>query len=167
MEQAISIQQKKTSPSRKTVRNHPINDMDNTDSWIKNILDRTLTDTEMTVLVRGQNYNYRDAKKTDFLAVLESTLKTNGLTEEVQQTIRQTIVPTPSKKVGDAGCEKLELAGGRVDRCQVRDEFWIQLQGVERGVGTLSNKVMKRIDEDRVVDMIYMDFSKAFDNVPH
>eukprot|EP00061_Rhincodon_typus_P015068 g42537.t1 len=56
-----------------------------------------LTDTEKTFLVHGLNYNYRDAKKTDFLAALESKLKSNGLMEEIQ-TIRQTIVPTLSRK---------------------------------------------------------------------
>eukprot|EP00061_Rhincodon_typus_P008026 g30265.t1 len=72
-----------------------INDMDNTDSRMKNILDRPLMDTEKTVLGRRLNNNYRNAKKTDFLAVLE---KNNGLMEEVQQTTRQMIVPTLSKK---------------------------------------------------------------------
>eukprot|EP00061_Rhincodon_typus_P003315 g19783.t1 len=65
---------------------------------IKNGSEQPLTDTEKTILVRGLNYNYRVAKKTDFLAVLESTLKNNGLAEEVQLTIRQTIVPILSKK---------------------------------------------------------------------
>eukprot|EP00061_Rhincodon_typus_P004431 g22557.t1 len=30
-----------------------------------------------------------------------------------------------------------------------------------------SEEVTKRIDEDRMEDMIYMDFSKAFDKIPH
>eukprot|EP00061_Rhincodon_typus_P006451 g27100.t1 len=38
------------------------------------------------------------AKKTNSLAQLESTLKNKGLMEEVQQTIRQTIVSMLSKK---------------------------------------------------------------------
>eukprot|EP00061_Rhincodon_typus_P014806 g42108.t1 len=72
--------------------------MDNIETWIKNLSFRQLIDTEKTVLVRGLNYNCRDTKNTDFVAALELTLKNTRLTEEIQQTIRQTIVPTLSRK---------------------------------------------------------------------
>eukprot|EP00061_Rhincodon_typus_P013431 g39804.t1 len=104
LEKAISVQHQKTRTKKRIALQDKLskishnNDMDNTETWIKNISNRPHTDTKKTVLVHGLNYNYRDTKKTDFLAALELTLKNNGLTEEIQQTIRQMTVPTLSRK---------------------------------------------------------------------
>eukprot|EP00061_Rhincodon_typus_P016821 g45232.t1 len=40
-------------------------------------------------------------------------------------------------------------------------------QVYRRTLWEVREEVMKRTDEDRAVDMIYIDFSKAFDKVPH
>eukprot|EP00061_Rhincodon_typus_P003073 g19210.t1 len=88
LEEAISIQQQKTRTKKRIPLQEKLSkithfdDMDSIDLWIKNISDQPLTDIKKTILVRGLNYNYRDTKKTDFLAVLESTLKNNGLMEK-------------------------------------------------------------------------------------
>eukprot|EP00061_Rhincodon_typus_P004599 g22966.t1 len=48
---------------------------------------------------------------------------------------------------------------------RTREEIAGPLVGIL--VLSIATEVMKRIDEGRVVDMIYMDFSKVFDKVPH
>ncbi|CAI2738566.1 unnamed protein product, partial [Dicrocoelium dendriticum] len=63
------------------------------DGWIRNLSNRPISDAEKQVLIKGLNYNYRDATATDFLAAFESVLQSNGLDEETQKQIRHTIVP--------------------------------------------------------------------------
>ncbi|XP_060701770.1 uncharacterized protein LOC132828701 [Hemiscyllium ocellatum] len=65
---------------------------------VRNLSHRQLTDMERTILAKGLNYNHRDTKTVDFLAALECTLRNNGLTEQTQQTVRQSIVPLITRK---------------------------------------------------------------------
>eukprot|EP00061_Rhincodon_typus_P016349 g44524.t1 len=74
------------------------NNNNRTNTWIRNLSDRKLTDTEKAVLIHGLNYNYRDADKTEFLATLEATLRANNINEEKQQMIRQTVIPTLTRR---------------------------------------------------------------------
>eukprot|EP00061_Rhincodon_typus_P001465 g14870.t1 len=104
MERAINIsrqttraQKRQTVQDKLTTLTHK-NDNNRTDTWIRNLSDRKLTDAEKAVLTQGLNYNYRDANKTEWLATLEATLKTNDINEETQQTIRQRVVPTLTRK---------------------------------------------------------------------
>eukprot|EP00061_Rhincodon_typus_P001254 g14182.t1 len=82
MEQAINMSRQTTRAKKRQTRQDKLatlthkNDSNRTDTWIRNLSDRKLTDTEMAVLTWELNYNYRDANKTEFLATLEATLKT-------------------------------------------------------------------------------------------
>ena len=51
----------------------------NADTWVKNISDRPLTEQQTRILVKGLNYNTKDAAKLDYVADLESSLKNTGL----------------------------------------------------------------------------------------
>ncbi|XP_059510406.1 uncharacterized protein KIAA1522 homolog isoform X2 [Stegostoma tigrinum] len=91
-------------------------------------------DTEKAVLVRGLNYNFRDADKKDFSAALETTLKDNKLTEETQQTMRQTVAPTLNgKKVGNTLSTEERKAEERESGCwkqtRVTEEVGHQTSG--------------------------------------
>ena len=65
----------------------------NHQAWIKNLSSRNLTNKEEEVLIKGLNFNFKDANKLEYLASLEAILTTSNLTEDVQQNIRQTIIP--------------------------------------------------------------------------
>ena len=65
----------------------------NRQAWIRNFSSRNLTNKEEEVLIKGLNYNFKDASKLEYLASLEAALTTSNLTEDAQQNIRQTIVP--------------------------------------------------------------------------
>ena len=66
-------------------------------TWVKNISQRQLSNEEHDVLVRGMNFNLGDAPKRHYLADLEYALKSTGINEEDQQTIRQTIIPNVAR----------------------------------------------------------------------
>ncbi len=63
----------------------------NTDAWVKNISNKTLTEEQMHILGKGLNYNTKDANKLDYIADLESILKNDKLTEETRENIRHQI----------------------------------------------------------------------------
>eukprot|EP00061_Rhincodon_typus_P003024 g19100.t1 len=104
MEQAINISQqtkrakKKTDPSGQASHTYPPKRQQQNRHGIRNLSGRKLTDTEKAILTRGLNYNYRNANKTEFLATLEATLRTNNISEETQQTIRQTVIPKLTRR---------------------------------------------------------------------
>ena len=56
-------------------------------TWVKNILNRELTDKETCVLSEGLNYNTRDANRLDFIAYQEHTLNTSNLEENTMDNI--------------------------------------------------------------------------------
>ena len=65
------------------------------------------------------NYNFKDAPKRLFLAELEHSMKTNGVTEEAQQQIRQTVVPNMMRKVTNCNLthqEKQALRSLKADK---------------------------------------------------
>eukprot|EP00061_Rhincodon_typus_P002607 g17999.t1 len=105
MEQAINISHQTTRAKKRQTLQDKLatlthqNNINRADTWIRNLSDRKLTDTEKAVLTRGLNYNYRDANKTEFLVTLEATLRTNSINEETQQTIRQTVIPTLTRRI--------------------------------------------------------------------
>lgn len=45
-----------------------------TNSWVKNISDKQLTEHETTLLAKGMNYNTKDADNIDFIAELETAI---------------------------------------------------------------------------------------------
>eukprot|EP00061_Rhincodon_typus_P005082 g24138.t1 len=104
LERAIDISQQTIRAKKRQILQEKLaklthqNDDNRADIWIGNLSDWKLTDTEKAVLIRGLNYNHRDADKTEFLAALEATLKTNGIHEETQQAIRQTVILTLTRK---------------------------------------------------------------------
>eukprot|EP00061_Rhincodon_typus_P006935 g28080.t1 len=104
MEQAININEQTTRVKKRQTLQDKLatlthqNDNNRADTLIRNLSDRKLTDTEKAIVTRGLNYNYRDANKMEFLATLQATLRTNNINEETQQTIRQTVIPTLTKR---------------------------------------------------------------------
>eukprot|EP00061_Rhincodon_typus_P003970 g21434.t1 len=104
MKQAINISQQTTRAKKRQTLQDKLatlthqNDNNRTDTWIRNLSDRKLTDTEKAFHTRGLNYNCRNANKTEFLATLEATLRTNNINEETQQTIRQTVILTLTRR---------------------------------------------------------------------
>ena len=70
----------------------------NNDKWINNFSNRQLSETHKAVLVKGMKFNTRDATNRQFLASLEHSMKVTGLADEIQQNIRQTIIPSLTRK---------------------------------------------------------------------
>ena len=68
------------------------------DGWVKNLSERGLTDAERGVLIKGLNFNIRDAPKRQYLASLENALRSNGIPYATQQEIRQAIIPNITRK---------------------------------------------------------------------
>eukprot|EP00061_Rhincodon_typus_P004510 g22775.t1 len=66
--------------------------------WIRNVSSRQFSGTEKAVLLCRLNYKHKDTNGTCFMAVLETTLKDNRFTDETQQAIPQTIIPTLSRR---------------------------------------------------------------------
>eukprot|EP00061_Rhincodon_typus_P009425 g32923.t1 len=105
LEQAITIKQHRIKTKKRhklreklsKLVHHKDKDNNKPDTWIRNLSNRQLTETEKAVLLRGLNYNHKDSNGTDFIVALEITLKDSRLTDETQQAIRQTIIPTPSR----------------------------------------------------------------------
>eukprot|EP00061_Rhincodon_typus_P002654 g18130.t1 len=104
MKQAINISQQTIRAKKRQTLHDKLatpthkNNNNRTNTWIRNFSDGKLTDAEKAILTRGLNYDYRDANKTKFLATLEATLRTNNINEETQQTIRQTVIPTLTRR---------------------------------------------------------------------
>ena len=63
----------------------------NTNIWVKNISDKPLTEQQTPVLEKGLNYNTKDASKVDYVADLESALKSTGKPDETKENIRHQI----------------------------------------------------------------------------
>eukprot|EP00061_Rhincodon_typus_P004661 g23117.t1 len=102
LEQAITINQHKSKTKKRhelqekltKLIHHKDKDNNKPDTLITNLSNRQLTETEKAVLLCRLNYNHKDVSRTDFMAALETTLKDNRLTDETQQAIRPTIIPT-------------------------------------------------------------------------
>eukprot|EP00061_Rhincodon_typus_P013424 g39794.t1 len=64
---------------------------------------------------------------------------------------------------------KMKLMNGRIQEPLMTGEIISLVKNKKEGnpKALFFEEVMKRIDEGRAVDVIYMDFSKAFDKVPH
>jgi hypothetical protein len=96
---AISQRVSNTKMKRKLALGNKLNKFirttspNNNNGWIKNLSSRPLTTAEQDVLIKGLNFNVRDAPQKEYLASLEHALKTTGITEEAQQQIRQVVVP--------------------------------------------------------------------------
>ncbi|XP_028408809.1 uncharacterized protein LOC114531389 [Dendronephthya gigantea] len=63
----------------------------NTDAWVKNISDRSLTEQQTRSLAKGLNFNTKDADALDYVADLESALKSTSLPDETKEHIRHQI----------------------------------------------------------------------------
>ena len=62
----------------------------NTNTWVKNISGKPLTEQQTHVLAKGLNYNTKDATKLNYVADLELALKSTG-TDETKEHIRHQI----------------------------------------------------------------------------
>ncbi|KER21943.1 hypothetical protein T265_09843 [Opisthorchis viverrini] len=60
---------------------------------VRSLSRRQLTAVEENVLIKGLNFNFKDASDLEYMATLEAAFKSSDLNEETQQAIRQTIVP--------------------------------------------------------------------------
>ena len=65
------------------------------------------------------------------------------------------------------------ISGAIMDQLKVNEGFTPSQHGFTNGRSCLTNlisvydKVTRLVDEGKAVDVVYLDFSKAFDTVPH
>lgn len=104
LEKAIALKVNRTKQvvkeklSAKLARITPSTETDDSEAWIRNLSNRTLSVHEKAVLIKGLNFNYKDANQIDFLAALESAMKSNNLPLERMEEIRQNIVPAMNRR---------------------------------------------------------------------
>ena len=114
-------------------------DASHNDNWINNLSKRALSKDEENVLTRGLNFNTRDAHTKGYLSNLECVLNSNGLSEEVQQCIRQTVVPAMTRNRQAVTLSKTEEAALK----SLRDDKSIIILPADKGRTTV---VLDRAD---------------------
>ena len=115
----VSAEKKRQALDKKLSRLNRTDATSSNDNWVSNLSNRYISGTEKEVLIKGMNYNFKDAPKRLFLAELEHSMKTNGVTEEAQQQIRQTVVPNMMRKVTNCNLthqEKQALRSLKADK---------------------------------------------------
>ncbi|GAA53088.1 putative reverse transcriptase [Clonorchis sinensis] len=77
-----TVEKKRATLERKLYRLVKPTEPTNNEAWIMNLSRRQLTAAEENVLIKGLNFNFKDAGNPEYLASLEAAFTSSGLNEE-------------------------------------------------------------------------------------